>query len=69
MSDGVAEANPENRLTGIFQDIDDLPRRCFEIEVRAVREQVDVGGATDDVRQALLEFPVQKAHDLSYSLE
>ena len=69
LTDGVGEANAENRLSGIFQDIDDLPRRCFEIEVGAIGEQVNVGGAADDFGEAFAELTVQKAHDLSYPLQ
>ncbi len=46
-----------------------MPRRCFEIEVRAVGEQVNVGGAADDVGQAFAELALQEAHDLSYPLQ
>ena len=46
-----------------------MPRRGFEIEVRAIGEQMHIGGAADDFSEAFAEFPIQEAHDLSYSLQ
>ncbi len=46
-----------------------MPRRCFEIEVGAIGEQVNVGGAADDFSEGLADLAVQEAHDLSYSLQ
>ena len=46
-----------------------MPRRCFEIEVGAIGEQVNVGGATDDFSEGLADLAGQEAHDLSYPLQ
>ncbi len=46
-----------------------MPRRCFEIEVGAIGEQVNVGGATDDFSEGFADLAGQKAHDLSYPLQ
>jgi len=69
LSDRVAETNTENRLIGVFQDIDDLPCRCFEIEASTIGEQVNVGAAADDIGEAFAAFLLQEAHDLSYPLQ
>jgi len=37
--------------------------------VSTVGEQVNIGVAADDFRQACPDFPLQKAHDLSYPLQ
>ena len=46
-----------------------MPRRCFEIEMSAVGEQVNLGVAADDFCEVLAELPLQEAHDLSYALQ
>src|SRR4029077_17575168 len=65
----VAEANAQNGLLRILQDVDDLPRRGFQVKMGAVGEQMYVGGSSNDFAQAFAELALQETHDLADSLE
>jgi hypothetical protein len=69
LSNRVAEANTQNGLTGILQDVDDLLRRGFEIKMSAIGEQVNVGVAANDFGKAFPELTLQEPHDFADALQ
>src|SRR5580704_8632853 len=69
LSNCVAEADAENGLTGILQDVDDLLCRCFEVKMSTVGEQVNIGIAADDFGETFTELTLQEPHDFADSLQ
>src|ERR1700733_14819936 len=65
----VAEANTQNGLIRILEDVHDLARRSFEIETLAIGEQVNVRAAADDFGQAFAKLALKETHDLADSLQ
>jgi hypothetical protein len=65
----IAEANAQNGLFRILQDVDNLPRRGFQIKMRAVSEQMYVGGSSNDFAEAFAKLALQETHDLADALE
>lgn len=66
----VADADAEHRLAGIFQNVDDLTRRGFEVNRPAVGQKMVFRSATaDGLSEPLAEFTLQKSHDLANTLE
>src|ERR1700716_1505229 len=56
-------------MTRGLPDVDNLPRRCLQIKMGAVSKEVIIGGPAHDLRQALAELAIQKAHHFSHSLQ
>src|SRR5579863_6115751 len=69
LTDRVAEAHSQNGLTGILQDVHDLPRRSFQVKMLAVGEQMNIGVAADDLGQAFAEFALQETHHFADGLQ
>ena len=65
----VAQAHAQDRLGGIFQNVDDLAGVGLEVETLAIAEQVKFGVLAHEFRQALAEFAVEKTHDLADALQ
>ena len=65
----VAKAHGKHWLARVFQNIDDLFRRRFQIDVGAVREQVVIRAGADGFHQAFAEFLLDEAHDGANALQ
>src|ERR1700716_2027318 len=56
-------------MTRGLPDVDNLPRRCLQIKMGTVSKEVIIGGPAHDLRQALAELAIEKAHHFSDSLQ
>src|ERR1051326_4136804 len=70
LANRIADADAEHRLTGIFQNVDDLTRRGLEVDRLAVGQEMVFGiSAADCLGQPLAELALQEAHNLANPLE
>lgn len=68
-ADFVAEADVKHGLGGILNEIDDLARRGAQVKMRAVGEQVVLGGGANGGGEAGAEFSVEKRDHFAHALE
>src|ERR1700731_3970602 len=69
LPESVTEANAQNGLPRILENVDDLPRRSFQIKMRAIGKQVYVGTAGNNFAETLTELALQETHDFADSLQ
>jgi hypothetical protein len=65
----ITEANAQNRLPRVFENIHNLQSRRFQVKAPAVGEQMVFGVSVYDLCQPLPELAIQKPHDPANRLQ
>ena len=65
----VADTYGQNRLLRVFEDVDNLAGRGFEVHAFAVGEQVMVRFTADGFREACAEILLQRPYDFADALQ